>query len=268
MVMTQRRPVIQEIRDRFDHFDETIGNRARTSSIKITSNRRGYAVTSYPEGTYGYEGFTVDVHAPQGVFGEQGPTRVEMAREADGVMRVTFGDVTTDEDGRTLANAKVEPRAAREGLILPGDPGFELFDQLHAELAARRTVVADTLGTLGINANPTGLKYTSQATSAGRYDHENKVATHERETLIEIDGINAAASDRVYTHIKLDGSLTAPMPRGHLSAEFPPEDPMVFRGGEAVADWELSYRHERLQVGDEALLAFAGLHASFAELYR
>lgn len=266
--MSKPAPVLQAIRDRFDHFGETIGNRARTSSIKIESNQRGYAVTTYPEGTYGYEGFAADVHAPQGIFGERGPTRIEMSREEDGIRRITFGEVTIDEDGRTLANVKIEPRAAQEGLILPGDPGFELFDLLHAELAARRTIVADALGMLGINVTPTSLRYTSQTTSGGYYDHDNRVATHERGTLIGVGGVDGAAHDGVYIHVKLDGSLTAPMPNDGSRVNFPPEDPMVFRGGEATADWEMSYRHERPPVGYEALIAFAGLHASFSALYK
>jgi hypothetical protein len=265
--MTKSRPLVQEIRDRFDHFDETIGDRSRTSSIKVASDQHGYSVTSYPAGTYGYEGFTADVRAPQGVFGEHGPTRVEMSREKDGIMRFTFGDMTTDENGMTTANITLEPQAAREGLLLPGDAGFELFDQLHAELATRRAIVADALGTIGITVNPTVLKYTSQTTSAGHYDHENNIATHERGTLLEVGGMDASADDYVYVHVKLDGSLTAPMHKGQ-PVGYPPEDPMVFRAGTAEADWKYSYRHEHPPVGDEALLAFAGLHASFTALYR
>jgi hypothetical protein len=268
--MVRHKPIIQEIRDRFDHFGETIGNREVTSSIKIASNQHGYTVTSYPQGTYGYEGFTVDVHAPQGIFGKQGPTRIEMFREKDpGVMWVDFTEVTSTEEGRTNAWGTVAPHAARENLLLPGDPGFELLDQLHAELAARRTIVADALGMLGINAIPTTLKYTSQTTSGGRYDQKNLVATHERATLLEIGGRDTAINDRVYTHIKLDGSRTAPMPsNGSIRVNWLADDPMVFRAGEAVVDWELTFRRTHPPVGDEALLAFAGLHANFAKLYR
>lgn len=266
--MSEQKPLIQEIHDRFDHFGTTIGNSACTSSIKIACNRQGYSVTAYPQNTYGYEGFTMEITAPEGIFGDAAPTKVEMSREKDEGMRINFDEVIAEGRGSLTAFVKVEPHAAREGLVLPGDPGFELFDQLHSELAARRSVVREAIGTLGIDAAPLWLQYTSQNWSVGHYDHDNKLATHERATLIEVDARDDAIIDNVNIQIKLDGSRTVPMLGGHTSAVFPPEYPMVFCTGKGEANWESTYKVKHLEANDTALMSFAALHASFARLYR
>lgn len=268
--MTVRRPVMQEIRDRFDHFGKTIGDRSQTSSIKIVRQPYGYAITSYPKGTYGFEGFTADVHAPEGIFGNAGPTRVEMSREKDGLLWLQ-AEESTEDFGRMTVRGRVAPQAARESLALPGDPGFELFDQLHAELAARRTVVADAIGTLGVTIEPATLAYHSQVSSIGRYNYEKRVATHERRTTLTVTGMHAEAADYMIADIELDGSQTAPLPgKGEplTDTQWPPEYPMMFRSGVIGASWATGSLYVRRELGDESLTAFAGLHASFATLYR
>jgi hypothetical protein len=265
--MSAQRPVIQQIRDRFDHFGDTIGDRSTTSSIKITPRPDGYAVTSYPNGTYGFEGFTLDVRVPQGMFNEAGPTRVELSREKDGLMRFSIQE-TAEEQGMMAIRGAIEPAVARESLMLPGDPGFELFDQLHAELAARRTVVADAIGTLGVILEPTSFTYHSQVQSAGRYDHQNRIATHERKATLEVSGMHAEAADHMHASIELDGSQTAPMPDDYRNVNWPPEYPMVFRAGTIGVGWATGSLYVRRELGDESLMAFAALHANFATLYR
>lgn len=262
--MAESVPVLQEIRDRFDTFGPTIGDASGTSSIAIHSHgREGYSVITYPLGTYGYDGFAINVKARGGIFGRNSPARVRFSRVADGLLRFTVGEVRTDENGYTRASLTIDPTEDRQEHLVPGNKGFELIDRLHTQVSALREPITDALETIGTRRiAPVGLRYEGEKSNGGHFDWDMREATLDRHTEYDI----TTALGNIIA-VRLDGSLVEPIPEDNDSAVNFARGPMVYRSGEAgISDGIEPYAW--VPMNDEAVMAFAGLQQTIQGLYK
>jgi hypothetical protein len=281
--MSETAPLLQIIRDRFEPEEQKpeFADPAITSGIAIDSTPDSYKITVYPRMEYGFEGFVINAQAPEGLFGEAAPTRVETGFDNAGVIRFAFtGEPTVSEpnsDGVSLVtqSAVVLPDPKREGLVLPGDEGFEMFEQLQARLAALKEPVAEAMGTLGIDIDPqTFHLYEPQKHGAG-YSYDNATNKRTKTTVTRKTRLRVGDTDGNTAHVDLDASLVY-LEEDIVSGRVQPEeDPlMAYRSGTA---W---VRHANFQYPDsraetslplldmDSLVAFSGLYATIRTLYR
>lgn len=258
--MTENTPTLQRIHDRFDTYERyPYTDHSMISKINIgATNPDRYTVTTYPGGCgSAYDGLVLDIEAAGGIFTDDAPARVQTSRDMGGLMVLSVEDATEDEETLELYGTVTNPPKI-EGLVLPGDDGFELFAELQTKLAALQEPVESTISTLGINMRAQGLTY-SETGGSTSFDHERKVTTHWRGLAMTVANADQTIS------VKLDGTSQEPF-SGRTIGSIEPPSLMVFRSG--VAELTTSKSTERLEIGLESLVAFAGLHSQISELYR
>ncbi|HEX3569141.1 MAG TPA: hypothetical protein VHT70_05735 [Candidatus Saccharimonadales bacterium] len=257
-------PPIQELRNRYDIPGPIFGPRDITDGIAITSGPDGYKITAYPEMEYGYEGFTVTAQAPEGIFGDELPTRVETGNDKNtGVIAIeAVEEPEVGADGLTTQSMRIGPTPpAREGLILPGDEGYDIIEQLHRGVSALAEPIAETVGTLGVVIEPHTLQFNEPVKNTGVRSFEPDEVTLARRTVMEVRDRNGN-----YAKVDLDGSISEPLlPTGHWP-NFGRDPLMVYRAGEA--EISIDGEVERRPLDMDSLVAFAGLYATMRPLYR
>ena len=274
--MTETIPLVQAIRDRFELEDQRpiFSDPAITSGIAIDSTADSYKIVVYPRLEYGYEGFAFSAQVPEGIFGEAPPTRIETTFDNAGVMKFEAAgkEVVSepDENGVSFVSQEIRigPPQNREGLILPGDPGFELFEQLQAELAALKAPVADAMATLGVSIDPQTLYLYEPQKHGASYSYDSN---HNRQTttLNRATRVSASSENCMIYTVDLDASVRYPeeaLKAGLIKKEEDP--PMVYQSGTAYS-WRRGEGMVNLpKLGIESLAAFSGLYAVVRRLYR
>lgn len=257
-------PPVQELRNQFDIPGPIFGSPDVTDGIAIESDPKGYKITAYPEMEYGYEGFTVTAEAPGGLFGSELPTRVETGNDTHNrpIAIEPVGEPEIDEDGLTTQAMHVGPTPpAREGLILPGDEGYSVIEELHRGVAALAGPIAETVSTLGVQIEPHTLQFTEPVKHMGTRSLDTDEVTLQRRTVMEVRD-----RDGNYAKVDLDGSLTESLTPSGSWPDFGRDPLMVYRAGEA--EISMNGEVERRPLDMDSLVAFAGLYAAMRPLYR
>lgn len=249
--MSESSPILMQIHDEFDTYERyPYTDHSLISNIRMASHPNGYRITTYPGGSgYGFDGFAIDVSAQAGIFSDIAPNRVETSRDYGGIMVFQVGDVHEDEDGITILDGTLDTPAAREGLVLPGDQGFELFTQLHHQLRNLKDPLKDSFEVAGVAINPTAFNF-SESTGTSGPNKEGTARVHYRTSVYDAGDANNRA--RVTLDATQETEFTAK-----------PSDLVVYRSG--ILEEEESQQPTELSM--EALLAFSGLHGAISKLY-
>lgn len=251
--MSESAPLLQQIHDGFDVYERyPYTDHSTITKIGITSADDTYRITTYPGGIgYGYDGLAIDVKARGGIFGEdEQPARVETSRDYGGLLIFDTQDVPEqNDDGLVIVGGTLSTPAKREGLLLPGDDGFELFTDLHRKLKALKAPLTEALQSSGIFLEPQLLQY-HESTGNRSWNHDTELFVHHRSSKIEV------TSDKDSFEFSLDGTEM-----NNLSEN--PASDMRYRAG--VLEYQDGYRKD---LATESLAAFSGLHKAMATLYR
>lgn len=247
--MSEVSPVLQQIHDQFDVFDRyPYTDHSVISNIAIIDRPDGYRVTTYPGGSgYGYDGLAIDVNAPDGMLGGGSPSRVETSRDSGGLMTLSISEDIQERNGRLEVRGTLGALAAREGLTLPGDKGFELFSTLHDQLQGLRAPLQDAIEVAGHDVTPISFDF-KESTGSTSYDHDAKKATHHRSTSYTV------MSEDAPLRLKLDATTQTELREK-------PSGIVVYKAG------LLEYKGEETALSFDALLAFSGLHSTIRKLY-
>lgn len=254
--MAETLPLLQQIHDQFDVYARyPYADHSMITKVDIQSGPNGYRLTTYPGGAgYGFDGLALDVEVPDGIFSQADPVRVEASRDhGKDLMVLNVESSSENEDGPMSITGTVGSFPAREGLVLPGDKGFDLFTDLHSRLRAFKEPLQDALKVAGINMVPTALGY-NESTGFWSYDHERKIATHRRSSVYEVSSEHASAK------VVLDGTVEFNGPVKTDSKSMA-DQLMVYRSGAAEA------LNQPTNISMEGLLAFSGLHSQLRKLY-
>lgn len=247
--MSETVPLLQEIHDQFDTFDQYgYTDHSMISNIAIAHSPDGYRVTTYPGGCgYRFDGLAIDLTVPNGMFGGGAPTRVETSRDYGPLMVINVGGQTHHENGAVEIRGTLTSPAAREGLALPGDPGFELFAELHNRMQGLRAPLRNAVVAAGVAIEPMSFDFKESAGSCS-YDHDAQIATHHRKATYLVQGRGPEVQ------VKLDATVQTPLREK-------PGSIVVYNAG------SLTYEHREAPLSGDALLAFTGLHAAIRSLY-
>jgi hypothetical protein len=248
--MSEAAPLLMQIHDQFDVFDRyPYTDHSMISNIKISTRPQGYRVTTYPGGTgYGFDGLAIDLDTSEGMFSGDTPVRVETGRDYGPLMVLRVENVDETEDGALVTSGTIDIPVKREGLSLPGDPGFELFTELHDRIKTLKSPLREAIEVTGIKLDPTSFGF-RESTGSTSFDHEQKKVTHHRTTAYDV------AEDSMSVRIQLDATI-----RTNLGEE--PSSVTAYRSGSLKQDGA------RFDLSMDALLTFSGLHSTVSKLYR
>lgn len=247
--MTENSPTLMDIHDRFDiyprypHTDHSL-----ISNIAIESLGDTYRITTYPGGTGTmFDGFVIDMNTPNGIFEAATPDSVQTSRNQGGMLIFTAQD-SIYEDGVITTTGTLSTPAAREGLILPGDDGFELFESLHEQVGSLKQPLQETLAVAGAEIEPVIFEYRANSGSSS-YNHSAGTVRYKRLNSYRVGNGQQAVT------VELDATVEVPMGER-------PDSQLFFQSGTMEQGAELS------ALSMEALLAFTGLQQTLQTLYR
>jgi hypothetical protein len=240
---------MKEIYDRFDRHPVTdsYADYSKIGHITIACSGDRYRLVAYPGRTI--LGLNIDITAPGGIFGSSAPEKVETSPNFGGLARVDPEEPLENAETTDTRRGTLSRPPAAENLILPGDPGFELFDQLHAQVGALKSVITKTVATTGITIEPAQLQMHGR-TGIQMHDYATGSTKHVRSRNYEITSID----DYVFA-TELDGSVVAP--QGVEPSSVP-----VFRAG----NYSLDGQHPQ-SLALDSLVAFSGLEVAIQRLY-
>ena len=238
--------LIYDLFDRHSVID-SYADYSRIDGIRIDSAGDSYRIAANVGRSI--LGIHIDITVPGGIFSTEGPTRAETSPNFGGMFRTDmnkppdFGDEAAEGKGHTTRPA------AHESLLLPGDPGFHLFEGLHAEVSSLKPLVAGAVATTGVKLDPAQLQLDGRW-SIKAHDDATGGTQHWRSTTYEVTG-----DDGQVFSVELDGTVVTP--KG-----VEPDPLPVFRAGHFSLDGWLP---EQLSV--DSLVAFSGLHLAVQKLY-
>lgn len=137
--MSERKPVLMSIHDRFDTFDRyPYTDHSVISRVKYSSREDGYTVKTYAGGLgNAYDGLVIDVQLESGK-----PVAAFLGRDWGGLMKLNIDaeEVMDPDSGLTKLTGKVDrlPQGTRV-VVTAGQEGFALIQQLHDGLSGVRS---------------------------------------------------------------------------------------------------------------------------------
>ncbi len=167
--MAVARPVLAEIGERFRVNPEN----ADLHAVEINSNPDGYEITARQHAIAFKTGrFIVKLRVPGGMFSRQFPERVEIGCAPVYRIRLRIDEPAADYQGGFVSATSLSGMPSEEQLVLPDDDGYELFSQLHLEVAALHGPVVEAMRFVAPNiSEPTVVKYVSETASGIGYDY-------------------------------------------------------------------------------------------------
>jgi len=248
--------IVKEIYDRFDRhpLTDTAADYSHIGYMDIRSARNGYRLI--PHVGNSVLGMNIDIAVPNGIFSTAAPTKVETSPNFGGLGKIEVKD--SSQVGTTTGVIGSAP--AVEGLLLPGDQGFDLFTDLHKQVSALKPIVAGAMKSLCYDIEL--QSFDLEETSGKRLYHRSTGETEwERNIYYQI-----ASTDHVTFGLRLDGSVITSSSDMHVDAPIPdgikPGSQPVFRAGEYSRG-----AGARSTMPMESLVAFSGMQHAIEQLY-
>lgn len=196
-----------QVHDRFDVFERySYTDHSRISKIAVAASADAYDITTYPGGYgFGFDGLRVSADVP--IFGEAAPSRVETSRDS-GELLINFNQGTPDAiDAAEMlriarADGGINEVPKIETLTLPGDPGFDLFIELHAKLQKVHPVLLEALEPLCGRILPNTLKVRHKI-GGTKYNHEERLMINERSSLLGVGDLATGGTEII---VELDAT--------------------------------------------------------------
>jgi hypothetical protein len=233
---------------------------ARISCIGINSNSEGYKITTYAGG-WGYDGYNISAKAKGGIFGTEGPSKIETGRDYSGLMFLSFGEPQTTETGHLEVPATASTPSRQENLLLPGDKGFELFAELHRQAQGLRPVITDAVDLIQPGIQPYTLVYEYKGDQSVRFDHDKQIASVTGSALIEVNDTSGSG-----VKVELDATQDYPFEAPASLPRFKANDDTVYRSGTATVEHE---GEEEIRALDfYTLIAFSAVQNAIEKLYK
>lgn len=151
--MSQNSHILQRVYEEADILDlgEDIA-KTQVWGVDMRANSTGYElITSVAQRDRyrSYGALTIAVKADGGIFSNNSPHAVEISsNEKLGAMTLRVDSIEVGDDGGAKIRTTTEKPPKRERLLLPGDKGFAIFEELHEEvkhIGGRVSSVADML---------------------------------------------------------------------------------------------------------------------------
>lgn len=256
--MPETAPILLAIHNQFDHYLRNPDtDHSVISDVAINATAVDYRVTTYPGGTgTNFDAFNIDVNTP--LFGGGNPTRVETSRGDSNTMTLEIDPERTvihEETGLvSIGGNDIDAMPRVEKLILPEDPEFYMFLQLHERFQAVLPLLSSALEPISPELIPETFSLSNRVGTV-IYDHENKISTHRRNTVVEAVG----SEGQVSVHVKLDASTQTP-----LWADAEPT--LSYKFGEAYV--QVGEQVGLLVLDEASMVAFSAMHRAIASLYR
>lgn len=256
--MAENKPLLLEIHDQFDTFPRyPHTDHSKITKMDLTSTKDAYEVTTNPGGIgWAYDAFHIELDVP--VFSEQDPERVNTGRTSEGLMYFAqTQEPEVAESGIAITKGTLSGVPRREGLVLSGDPGFELFIELHRRvraLAAEFKELAEVFAP-GITPDCIGLKHKFGAVST-----KGGVKIERKNSVFEF-----AQTDVISVKVELDATQRTKVERGNGWITGASSPVMTYTGGTAEVAGE--GRDTIISLGVDEVLAFTALQAKVSELY-
>lgn len=246
--MSEVAPILKQIHDEHDVYPRYgYTDHTKITKIEIAShpNGNGYRITTYPGGSgFGFDGFAIDLSTQTGIFSDEIPSRVETSRDYGGLMVMSVDEVA----GGAISGGVISMPAAREGLLLPGDRGFELLTELHNQIRSLKEPIRDAIEVAGVTINPTEFNY-SEYTGTSGPNQEKTARVHYRSSTYDVKDGNT------HVQVELDATIETP-----FNEE--PNPLVTYRSG------LLTQEGRSHELSMDALVAFSGLHRAMGKLYR
>lgn len=232
---------------------------AHIRAIGITSNNEGYSIVTYAGG-WGFDGYTISAKADGGLTSNLGPSRIETGRDYSGLMRLSVDEERREPEGLVEAIVTASNPAKIENLLLPGDEGFGLFEDLHRKVVGLKTVIADAVDLIHPGIKPETLVYQYKGDQSASYDHEKQVASVAGSAFIDLND----SKSRV--RVELDATQDYPFEVPAACPTYKKSENTVYRSGTAVVE---SRGEEELRALDLfTLTAFSVVQSLVEKLYK
>lgn len=233
---------------------------ASISSIGITSNKQGYRLTTYAGG-WGYDGYVIDAKAEGGLFKANKPTRIETGRDHKNIFPLIFGEAEVTDEGLVEVKAAISKPARREHLLLPGDEGFELFEELHAQGQKIQPIITDAINLVQDGINPDYINYEYKGDQGAYFDHDKQIASVKGSALVEIEDDSGQK-----VKVELDATQNYPFETSGSLPTFKSNDEVVYRSG--IATVEKDGEEEIRALDLYTLVAFSDIQTTLDKLYK
>ena len=259
--MAEISPILMRIHDSFDTYDRyPHTDHSVISNIAIRSSANAYAVTTYPGG-YGtaFDAFNLAVNVP--IFGSDEPSRVETGRDSGGLMRLEIypEEVATNEAGAATLTGTLSEIPKIEGLVLPGDQGFELFPELHKKLQAIQPILEALLEPMcNVEIHPAMLSMRHKV-GVSSFDLETRARTDHKSSIYEVTDLESGQVVRV----ELDATEHSER-KGTANDDGRSPTQMKYTTGSVKTEGTLVGEQP---LDDETLLGFTALQHDIASLY-
>ena len=229
-------PILQRIHDTFDVYRKSPhADHSAIATAEIATDRRGYTVTTYPEGWGFFDGFVVRAEVEGGLLSGKNPTRVETSREMK----------------------KGSSHIGQEGLVLPGDSGYSLFEELRDEAQELRSGFEDIIESV----KP---KFVAESTKYG-YKPGSEHILFDR--VILYGSTVLEAKDRLDTVLTVELDATQEIPKNPLDElVYKKPEEVIYRAGTATVDSD-GIKVTRV-LEREKLDAFTTFHRKVEKLYK
>ena len=229
-------PILQRIHDTFDVYKKSShADHSVIATAEIATDQRGYSITTYPEGCGFFDGFVIKAEVEGGMFSGKSPARVETFREMK----------------------KGSHHVAQEELVLPGDSGYVLFEELRDKAEDLRSGFEDIIESVKPKFVAGSMKYSYKPGS------EHILF----DSVILYGSTVLEAKDRLDTVLNVELDATQEIPKNPLDElVYKKPEEVIYRAGTATVDND-GIKVTRV-LEREKLDAFATLHREVEKLYK
>jgi hypothetical protein len=239
-------PVLQRIHGEFYTYARSPNmDHTSLSRALIQSMAGGYRIVTNPHGRgNAFEGLALDVTATDGLFGEALPTKVEVSHDTSCTVRqgqTSRPKVATAVGSGPYNTEPLDPPEEKR-VVRSGDPGFDLFAELHAGLGPISPMLQQVLDRISPDVPTADVKMHDSITSLA----DGKPGMVHHSTNLEI-------RRQIGGDVRAGASFAAPTR---------PSLPWEYRSGQAFR-WE----QDPESLDRSTLLALSGLHVAVSSLY-
>lgn len=255
------KPILLAIHNRFQksqpepHTDHSVISRVQFRALDFP----GYHLTTFPGGismAAGMDTLVMRVEA-KGVFDPTPPTRIEIGRNLGRPPTLDARDIRVT-DGRIDISQRRFTQPDLAELVLPGDPGFELFEELHKQIQTLKAPLTEAVGLVCPNVDPYCFDL-EDIRDMPAIDAKSDTVVYRSSSRLNVESSPASTVevllDAAPEYFVASGLVTEPLP-----------DYSEYVSGRAQIDSLSERRLKRL--GEGELAAFARFHKAIETLYK